>query len=81
MKCQACLPDTASAGQREQTRVRKRGPDCGELAAASDEARQLGWQVASRFAGGKLCHLAAPYHAPCAQRPIPAADVQYVVNR
>src|SRR5712692_3113380 len=54
MKCQSRLPDTASAGQCEQTRVRERGPDCGELAAASDETCQLGWQVASRFAGGKL---------------------------
>ena len=56
MQCQARLADSASPGQREQTRVRERGPDGGELAPASDEARQLGWQVASRFARRLLCH-------------------------
>ena len=47
MQCQACLADPAGASEREQTRVRERGPDGGELAASSDEARQLGWQVSA----------------------------------
>jgi len=63
MNCQARLANPTCPGKREQTRLRQHGPDGGELAAASDEARQLGWQVASYYACRWLRHFAAPYHA------------------
>ena len=47
MQCQARLSDPAGASEREQPRVRERGPDGGELAASPDEPCQLGWQVSS----------------------------------
>ena len=47
MKGEAGLSDSPGAREREQTCVGERGSDGAELAAASNEARQLGWQVSS----------------------------------
>ena len=47
MQCQARLSDAAGTSEREQTRIRERGPDGGELAAASYKTCQLGWQVSA----------------------------------